>query len=375
MKELKLGENITRLRHERKITQEELADFIGVTKASVSKWENRQSTPDILLLPQLAAFFGVTVDELMGYEAQLSKEQIMRWYTELCGDFAKLPFEEVLGKVRSLTHRYYSCYPFLLQVVVLYLNHYMFAGEAGEQETILKEADGLCDRILHGCSDVGVSGDAVALKAMINLQMGNAPEVIEALEPVSNPSRISEQNSTLLIQAYQMAGKIEKAKNWTQIQMYRRLLDLVSASMQYLVLYINEPEKCEETIRRVEGIMELYRIKELHPNLAAQFCYQASMVYAANGNEERAMEGLGGFEKCVCNLLNGDCILHGDEYFNRLEEWIDCLPLGENPPRDLDFAKKSALEALKHPCFDILKDREDFKRIYRHISEGGKHHG
>ena len=73
---LNLSENIIRLRHARKLTQEELADFIGVTKASVSKWENAQSMPDILLLPQLAAFFGVTIDELMGYEAQLSSEQI-----------------------------------------------------------------------------------------------------------------------------------------------------------------------------------------------------------------------------------------------------------------------------------------------------------
>lgn len=41
MNVLNLSENIVRLRRERKITQEELADFIGVTKASVSKWENR----------------------------------------------------------------------------------------------------------------------------------------------------------------------------------------------------------------------------------------------------------------------------------------------------------------------------------------------
>ena len=58
-----LWDNIARLRRERKITQEELADFLGVTKAAVSKWENRQTTPDILLLPQLASFFEVTIDE------------------------------------------------------------------------------------------------------------------------------------------------------------------------------------------------------------------------------------------------------------------------------------------------------------------------
>lgn len=57
MNEWKLSENITRLRHEKKITQEELAAFAGVTKASVSKWENGQNLPDILLLPGLAAAF------------------------------------------------------------------------------------------------------------------------------------------------------------------------------------------------------------------------------------------------------------------------------------------------------------------------------
>ena len=55
MDELRLPNNIIRLRHERKITQEELADFLGVTKASVSKWENAQSTPDLPVLLQHAA--------------------------------------------------------------------------------------------------------------------------------------------------------------------------------------------------------------------------------------------------------------------------------------------------------------------------------
>ena len=80
MYELNLADNITRLRHERRITQEELADFLGVTKASVSKWENAQSIPDLLLLLQLAAFFDITIDQLLGYEPQLSREQIRCFY-------------------------------------------------------------------------------------------------------------------------------------------------------------------------------------------------------------------------------------------------------------------------------------------------------
>lgn len=85
MNTLQFADNLTRLRREKKVTQEELADFIGVTKASVSKWETRQSLPDILILPQLASFFNVTVDELMGYSPQLSKEQIQKQYYCLAG--------------------------------------------------------------------------------------------------------------------------------------------------------------------------------------------------------------------------------------------------------------------------------------------------
>lgn len=85
---LNIAENIIRLCHDRKITQKDLADFIGVTKASVSKWESGRSIPDVLLLPRIAAFFDVTVDELMGYEAKLSREQIQKIYSDLCKGFA-----------------------------------------------------------------------------------------------------------------------------------------------------------------------------------------------------------------------------------------------------------------------------------------------
>lgn len=88
MDQIHLGDNISRLRHQKKITQEELARFMGVTKASVSKWETNQSLPDILLLPQLASFFDISVDELLGYKPQLSKEQIQKYYFDFAAQFA-----------------------------------------------------------------------------------------------------------------------------------------------------------------------------------------------------------------------------------------------------------------------------------------------
>ncbi len=64
-----LGRRIARLRLQHAMTQERLANIANVSAQAVSKWENDQSYPDILLLPLLAKTFGVTIDELLGVES------------------------------------------------------------------------------------------------------------------------------------------------------------------------------------------------------------------------------------------------------------------------------------------------------------------
>ena len=61
-----LGKRIAMLRKEKGLTQEQLAEKVGVSAQAVSKWENDVSCPDITLLPLLADLLGVTVDELLG---------------------------------------------------------------------------------------------------------------------------------------------------------------------------------------------------------------------------------------------------------------------------------------------------------------------
>ena len=67
MSNLKIGQKIKAKRRERELTQEELANILGVTKAAVSKWENGESYPDITMLPQIAQLFRITMDELFDY--------------------------------------------------------------------------------------------------------------------------------------------------------------------------------------------------------------------------------------------------------------------------------------------------------------------
>lgn len=76
------GENLKRLRKEKELTQETLADFLGVSFQTISKWERGETYPDITMLPVIASFFNVTVDDLLGVD-KAQKEQKINKYLEL----------------------------------------------------------------------------------------------------------------------------------------------------------------------------------------------------------------------------------------------------------------------------------------------------
>ena len=73
MADINIARTIVTKRREKGMTQEELAEFMGVSKASVSKWETGQSFPDIALLPKLASFFNISIDELMDFRPEMTQ--------------------------------------------------------------------------------------------------------------------------------------------------------------------------------------------------------------------------------------------------------------------------------------------------------------
>lgn len=70
---MNIGKNITAFRKDAGMTQEDLANQIGVSAQAVSKWETGVSMPDILLLPVIAEVFGITVDEIYSGKQEIKK--------------------------------------------------------------------------------------------------------------------------------------------------------------------------------------------------------------------------------------------------------------------------------------------------------------
>ena len=79
MTELKIGKKIRLLRKKNDVTQDKLAQALGVTPQAVSRWESEICYPDIETLPQIADFFGASMDELLCYDS-IQKETKIKEY-------------------------------------------------------------------------------------------------------------------------------------------------------------------------------------------------------------------------------------------------------------------------------------------------------
>ena len=82
------GERLKKLRYDNNVTQDTLAEYLGISYQAISKWENALGFPEISLIPAISNFFGVSSDFLLGIELEKSEENI----------------ENVLNKARKFTH-------------------------------------------------------------------------------------------------------------------------------------------------------------------------------------------------------------------------------------------------------------------------------
>lgn len=356
MENLNIAQNIARLRKERKLTQEELADFCMVTKASVSKWEKAMSYPDICLLPKIAGFFDITIDALIGYQACLSREQISAYYEKWSKDCAIKPFEEIYEQTKQVIKNYYSCYPLLMEVAVLWLNHYMRVKEVTLQQQILGEIKNVCKRIYEQAQDSFLCTNAKKIESMVYLLENKPQEVIETYEPIFEKGDFLLEPNILLIQAYEMVGNIKKADRYNQMTTYMHLVNLVTYGIHDLFLHQADMERCNTTIQRLEAVCASYKMKELNTNLWLQFVYQKAVIYAANGQKEDAVEELNSFIEESIKFIKKGFEFHGDAYFEQIKDCFEQMKLATNAPRDERTVLESILSALEHPAFVGLQE-------------------
>lgn len=351
MEYLNIAQNIVRLRKERKLTQEDLADFCMVTKASVSKWEKGISYPDISLLPKIAGFFDLSIDELIGYQAQLSKEQIRAYYEKWSKECSMKPFEEIYEKTAQFIKNYYSCYPLLMEVTVLWINHYMLIKDVAMQQKVLTQIRKVCKRIYEQAQDSFLCTNAKKIESMVYLLENQPQEVIKTYESVFEKGDFLLEPNIILIQAYEMIGNTKKADMYNQMTTYVHLVNLVTYGIHDLFLHQANTKRCMTTIQRLEAVCTSYDIKELNTNLWLQFVYQKAIFYAQINHKEEAIEALVSFMEESKNFIQKGFEFQGDAYFEQMKDFFEQMKFATNAPRDEKTVLESILPALEHPAF------------------------
>ena len=119
----RLPENIKSCRKKMRLTQEQLAETMGVTVGTVSKWENGNCIPDINMIMDLADFFNLSMDTLVGYD--LSSKKVDDILTSIQEELSNHNNEVALDMAEKAARRYPLNVKLLLKCALIYKIMYM----------------------------------------------------------------------------------------------------------------------------------------------------------------------------------------------------------------------------------------------------------
>lgn len=345
-------------------TQQDIAEYIGVTTAAVSKWETGQSYPDIMTLPKLATYFNISIDEILGYEPQMSKQDIQKLYRRLSEDFQKKPFDEVFEEIKLLVKEYYSCFPLLLQLVILLINYSNINAE--RTEVTFEYLKKLCIRIAQNSKEPKIIQLSRTIQAQLAMMMHQPQQALdllgEELEPYAG-------NNIILASAYILLDQTEKAEETYQISLFQDTISTMAVLSNYLQLQITTPNVFQSTIDKALGLIELFDLEDLHTPSCMTFYISAAQGYVLQQNTEEALKMLEKYRSLI-EHLKFPLTLHGNAYFNKIDSWlIRELDLGQAFPTDEDTLRQNLLASVKNnPYFQTLQQDRRFLSILQQIS-------
>ena len=170
---MKMGEKIKKLRKRKGISQEALAEILGVSFQAVSKWETTSTMPDISLVPSIAAFFDISIDELFDYnvlENERRAEEICRRASALRSSDPTRAEEILRDGLRQFPGN---------ETMLTLLLYTLLAMPAREEDII-----NTCNTIIEYTKNDGVKYDVVRILAETYAVLGKQDAVEETLEQI-----------------------------------------------------------------------------------------------------------------------------------------------------------------------------------------------
>ena len=182
---MNIGKNIYTLRKEKKVTQAQLAEKLGVSEQAISKWENDLCAPDVSMFPILADYFGVSIDRLFGYYMNSHEEEIKAIIQ--AADDSRDTYKEI--EIISEGLNKYPNSPDLKINLAFSLSMVnRISQDEVEKAEAIKKAIKLCTEVVDHCGDSKQTDRALNMLNRIYAEIGEYGKAMAAIEKMSGES-------------------------------------------------------------------------------------------------------------------------------------------------------------------------------------------
>lgn len=369
----RITETLARFRSESGLTQEEVANHLGITKAAVSKWECGQSLPDISLLPAIADLYSTSIDDLFGHAQEPDQESINAAYLNALSLLGK-DFEKGIEYVRRQVRENWGCADLLRMMgVALFaqiptlpgFNDGRLEGDsllcAKEAERVIRRAIGLSTSEAEGSTE---------LPSLVRILLWTN-RVREAEEMLGSRVR-KEPNlqATLLAQLYHETGRDEEALVTLQRALLISLLEAQS-TMSAMVPIVDDDML--DKLATFAGAMQPNReFAAIFPTLMPTIRFQQAKNRACRADADETLRAL----ELFADALDGTCAVMSNPtnpcIFDKVEEmlWAEDNETASKARTDavseLQAAYASILDSDR--LWEPLRNDERFDRIVAHIA-------
>lgn len=333
-----IGQTILYLRKEKNITQEQLANMVGVTAGAVSKWETGNSTPDITLLSPLARALDTSLDVLLSFEKELSETDVANIKQDLTNIFLTQGYISGEEKCKVLLKEYPNSTALKLSIAGLIQVYAMMSDDVTEE--ILKKRMQIALELFYAVSKSDNSkykSSALFSVATLEMMLENYDESEKALKELSNafidPMVIY---PTLL----QKQGKNKEAEDLCK-KMLLHYLNQGSVMLSILSRLLKDNGEIEKSILYLDALNELQNKFEIGMGSAK---YNYCKMYMELGDKELSAQW---FKKYIDEILSFPYDYSKNQYLQGLK-----LEVGVEGQK-----------TMRKKLLSTLVDSEDFKDL------------
>ncbi len=356
--QLKLAENIRRLRKEKSMTQETLADALGVTVGAVYKWEAELSTPELPMLVKLAELFDTSVDALLGYEVSDNRKQVL---IDRIYDYSAKKDKKAIEEAEVALAKYPNDYWVIMAAANIYSNFGL--EEKDRNKDMIRKAIGLFEKASRIVPpDVNPKFGKLSLHGSIATLYYFLDEKDKALEMLKehNEAGVFE---TRIVTMMAMRGDIsEDCLTKIAGSFWNSTSDIINTTYALLLFYKNRGELGRIKILARWGIDYINSIRKnddpcFLDKLIAAFTTAESYAFFKSGDPEKA------------SVLLQEAKTLGDRFDQAPNYSIDIIKLFDNYNQGnlVDILGKTAREAIE-TLIGMVGDKQ-FTSLWKKVNQ------